>query len=151
MSFCITICICVHFVKHSIELQEYRLRLPIAWLTAFMHRFSISAFPGLLPPTWGWNRSESVRNGRLFSNASSCRKSHHVLVQVSHLLLQLRWLYVGIRHSNHNNTSKHKHKSVSFNDYRSFISSIVLNTVQYTTKYNFLQNSKWSSMHQALF
>lgn len=116
----------------ALNYRSTGLRLPIAWLTAFMHRFSISAFPGLLPPTWGWNRRERVRNGRFFSNASSCRTSHHVLVQVSHLLLQLRWLYVGIRHSNHNNTSKHKHKSVSFNDYCSFISSIVLHTVQYT-------------------
>jgi len=38
--------------------------LPMDWLTALMQRFSIRAWPGLLPPVWGWEHTHThTRNG----------------------------------------------------------------------------------------
>lgn len=48
--------------------------LPIDWLTAFMQRFSISAWPGLLPPPWGYkgNKTKLCWDRRWASFQYSC-------------------------------------------------------------------------------
>lgn len=95
---------------------------PMDWLTAFIQRFSISAWPGLFPPLWGCNKRKkgdeiydklclsSPVTFSIFAGLinilwrSIGQLTHQVFVQVGHLFLQLWRFDVWVRHSHHHNT-----------------------------------------------
>ncbi len=118
MFYCIqSVFVCTLF-KHSIELQEYRLAPTNSLIDSFHAQILNQCLPGLLPPN---TRLKQEARALEMADCSQmhhpCRKCHHVLVQVSHLLRAAPGgLYVGIRHSNHTIHLNTSTTSVSFND-----------------------------------